>query len=60
ALLPVKVSEGMPAALAGAAVDLYGAATAGSIHVTLGKAQIRIEGDVDREVLRMVLEAVLR
>ncbi len=60
ALLPVKVSDGMPPATAGAAVDVHAAATPGSIHVALGKAQIRIEGDVDRDLVRMVLEAVLR
>ncbi len=58
ALLPVKIADPLPAQ--GTAVEIAGVGRSGSIHVALGKAQIRIEGDVDREVLRMVLEAVLR
>jgi hypothetical protein len=30
------------------------------IQITVGKAQIRIEGEVNRETLRLVLKCVLR
>ncbi len=61
-LLPVKIADG-PAAMVAATGSLPSAqrvTAAGTIAIGVGKAQIRIEGDVDREVLRMVLEAVLR
>src|SRR5512140_4028650 len=46
ALLPVKIADALPAQ-GTAAVEIAGAGRSGSIQVALGKAQIRIEGDVD-------------
>jgi transposase len=64
ALLPVKItSPGAPGESATAEVPARGGTKSGSgtiIHITVGKAQIRIEGDVDRETLRVVLKSVLR
>lgn len=61
-LLPVKITPpGEPTA--SVAAHLQGSAGrsgSGTIHITVGKAQIRIEGDVDRETLRVVLKSVLR
>lgn len=61
-LLPVKITQpGEPVRTATAgpsAVDRK--SRSGIIHVTIGKAQVRIEGDVDRETLRLVLKSVLR
>ena len=63
-LLPVKITE--LARTAGSATTVATPAAAerrsgsGIIHITVGKAQIRIEGDVDRDTLRVVLKSVLR
>ena len=62
-LLPVKITEpartarSMTAEVPGAVECRSGS---GVIHITVGKAQIRIEGDVDRDTLRVVLKSVLR
>jgi transposase len=61
ALLAVKITEPQERPR-NAALGVAGAGASGSgvIHITVGKAQIRIEGDVDREALRLVLKSVLR
>ncbi len=61
-LVPVKIAEGSAAIVAatGSLPSAPRVTAAGTIAISVGKAQMRIEGDVDRDVLRMVLEAVLR
>ena len=62
-LLPVKITESRTARSA-TTLEVPAAAEhrsgSGVIHITVGKAQIRIEGDVDRDTLRVVLKSVLR
>lgn len=65
-LLPVKIAD-VPGAVTGrrsVAAEIRSAAgrasVPGIIEITLRKAQIRIEGDVDRDTLRVVLKSVLR
>ena len=66
-LLPVSVTEsGAEESLPVMATRLpaqdgkNGTGRAGSIHLELRKARIRIEGNIDPEVLRLVLQSVLR
>ena len=63
-LLPVKITESARTARSATTLEVPAAAEHGSgsgvIHITVGKAQIRIEGDVDRDTLRVVLKSVLR
>jgi transposase len=67
-LLPVSVAEvspqgGILTADANrpllAAADGNGRTAAGTIHLELRKARVRIEGNVDPAVLRLVLQSVL-
>jgi transposase len=62
-LLPVRIADRLLAGGTAAAANngaAAGTTSSGCLHVAVGKAQIHIEGDVDRDVLRMVLEHVLR
>src|SRR5512132_3807359 len=62
-LLPVKITEPerRPRNAAVEAPDAVGCRSAsGVIHISVGKVQIRVEGDVDRDTLRLVLKSVLR
>lgn len=65
-LLPVTVSDGAPPAVS--EVDAAKASTlaphqahvpAGSIHVQFEKAQLRVDGNADPAMLRVVLECLL-
>ena len=62
-LLPVKVTESARPERS-ASVDVPAAAGhrsgSGVIQISVGKTQIRIEGEVDRDTLRVVLKSVLR
>lgn len=61
-LLPVKIADQLPAGRsASVETDAIPSrpAAAGTVQVLVGKVQLRIEGEVDREVLRLVLEHVL-
>jgi transposase len=53
-LLPVRITEAM--SIEQSPAKLY----AGSIVVELGRARIRVEGAVDAESLRVILERVVR
>jgi transposase len=59
-LLPVKITESASATTLEMAAAAEHRSGSGVIHITVGKAQIRIEGDVDRDTLRVVLKGVLR
>ena len=63
-LLPVKITEPARTARSATTLEMPAAAEhrsgSGVIHITVGKTQIRIEGDVDRDTLRVVLKGVLR
>ena len=60
ALLPVKITEPTEPSRAATADTSPVDRRSGIIHISVGKAQVRIEGDVDRETLRLVLKSVLR
>ena len=57
-LLPVTVETSASAPLAHYAEASPPTAAAGMIHIKLGQAQIRIEGQADAALLRMVLESL--
>jgi transposase len=64
-LLPVTVSETATpliaeASTAPAAIPHVPQSSTSSIHIQLPKAQVRVEGGVDPQVLRAVLECLLR
>ena len=56
-LLPVRVSESLPAPLPERGPDLP-KAQAGTIHVELRQAQVRIEGNADPALVRVLLECL--
>jgi transposase len=57
-LLPVRVSESLPAPLAeGGSADLP-KAQPGTIHIELRQAQVRIEGSADPALVRVLLECL--
>jgi transposase len=56
-LLPVCVSESLPAPLPERGPDLP-KAQAGTIHVELRQAQVRIEGNADPALVRVLLECL--
>ena len=60
-LLPVRVSESLPAPLAveGRSAD-FPKPQPGTIHIELRHAQMRIEGSADPAVLRLLLEYLQR
>jgi len=65
-LLPVRVAEAAaiqsivpPAVETGVADGEAGGTQKGAIHLELRKARLRIEGNVDPAVLRLVLKALL-
>ena len=57
-LLPVTVETSSSAPLAMSAEGSPTAFPVGTIHIKLGQAQIRIEGNADATLLRMVLESL--
>lgn len=56
-LLPVSIAETTSATILGGA---NGTVAPGTIHLELRKARVRIEGNIDPAVLRLVLQSVLR
>ena len=59
-LLPVRISETSRPECPGMAGPVIAPVVSGAIHIELGRARIRIEGSVDTENLRMVLEQLGR
>jgi transposase len=59
-LLPVRISENPHPVHPGVERLAIAPVVAGAIHIELGRARIRIEGSVDPENLRMVLEQLGR
>ena len=57
-LLPVTVDTASSASLAMGIEASSQPTPAGTIHIKLGQAQIRVEGNVDPALLRMVLESL--
>ena len=57
-LLPVRVSESLPAALAGASGHDFPKPQPGTIHIELRQAQVRIEGSADPALVRVLLECL--
>lgn len=60
ALLPVRITQPAARAQTADSSPVERGPSSGVIHISIGKAQVRIEGDVDRETLRLVLKSVLR
>ena len=56
-LLPVRVSESLPAPLPERGPDLP-KAQPGTIHIELRQAQVRIEGSADPALVRVLLECL--
>jgi transposase len=59
-LLPVMLAELPPSSAPPIGAREVAAGPAGVIHVTVGKAQLRLEGRVDAATLALVLEHLLR
>lgn len=66
-LLPVRVSESLPPVGTHAGGEVSTSTEAanpkpvpGTIHIKLHQAQVRIEGAVDPEVVRVLLECLAR
>ena len=59
-LLPVRISENPRPVYPGVERLAIAPVVAGAIHIELGRARIRVEGSVDPENLRMVLEQLGR
>ena len=57
-LLPVSVEAASSVAPARSAEASVSTTAAGTIHIKLGQAQIRVEGNADAALLRMVLESL--
>ena len=58
-LLPVRVSESLPAPLPGARSSAdFPKPQPGTIHIELRQAQVRIEGSADLALVRVVLECL--
>ncbi len=57
-LLPVSVEASTSTPLRVRAEAGSGVAITGTIHIKLGQAQIRVEGNADPALLRMVLESL--
>jgi transposase len=57
-LLPVRVSEGKSAAAVVEPEAVGFPPTPGTIHIELQQAQVRIEGGVDPELVRVLLECL--
>jgi transposase len=59
-LLPVRISENPHPGYPGVERRATAPVVAGAIHIEIGRARIRVEGPVDPENLRMVLEQLGR
>jgi transposase len=59
-LLPVRISENPHLVYSGVERLATAPVVAGAIHIEIGRARIRVEGPVDPENLRMVLEQLGR
>jgi transposase len=59
-LLPVRIPENPHPVYPGVERLAIAPVVAGAIHIELGRARIRVEGSVDPENLRMVLEQLGR
>jgi transposase len=59
-LLPVRISENPHPVYSGVERLAIAPVVAGAIHIELGRARIRVEGSVDPENLRVVLEQLGR
>jgi transposase len=59
-LLPVTVSEAVPAAVRQPATASLPAATTGAIYIEFPKIHLRVESGADAALLRVVLEALQR
>ena len=57
-LLPVCVSESLPAPLPVRGSADFSKPQAGTIHIELRQAQVRIEGSADAALVRMLLECL--
>ena len=57
-LLPVRVSESLPAPLAERGSADLPKAQPGTIHIELRQAQVRIEGSADAALVRVLLECL--
>ena len=57
-LLPVRVSESLPAPLPERGSADFPKAQAGTIHIELRQAQVRIEGNADAALVRVLLECL--
>ena len=59
-LLPVRISENSRPECVSVERPIIAAVVSGAIHIELGRTRIRVEGSVDPESLRMVLEQLGR
>jgi transposase len=59
-LLPVRISENPQPEYASVERPVMAPVVSGAIHIELGRTRIRVEGSVDPEHLRMVLEQLGR
>ena len=59
-LLPVRISENPHPVYPGVERLAIAPVVAGAIHIELGRVRVRVEGSVDPENLRMVLEQLGR
>jgi len=59
-LLPVRISENSRPEYVSVGRPSIAPAVLGAIHIELGRTRIRVEGSVDPESLRMVLEQLGR
>ena len=57
-LLPVRVSESLPVPLPECGSADFPRPQAGKIHIELRQAQVRIEGDADVALVRVLLECL--
>ncbi len=57
-LLPVRVSESLPAPLAERGSADFPKPQPGTIHIELRQAQVRIEGSADPALVRVLLECL--
>jgi hypothetical protein len=57
-LLPVRVSESLPVPLPECGSADFPRPQAGTIHIELRQAQVRIEGSADPALVRVLLECL--
>ena len=57
-LLPVRVSESLPTPVAERSCGDFPKPQSGTIHIELGHAQVRIEGNADPAMVRLLLECL--